>query len=81
MTERKDQKCGVIIKLIKQVGCVVCGIFGLEMCQALASHRNMLKVALDSVRTRFYHINPLMLELNPAAQHCLMRFFTGDFAS
>jgi hypothetical protein len=26
-------------------------------------------------------INPLMLELNPSAQRCLMRFFTGDFAS
>jgi hypothetical protein len=26
-------------------------------------------------------INPLMLELNPSTQHCLMRFFTGDFAS
>jgi hypothetical protein len=25
--------------------------------------------------------NPLMLELNPSAQHCLMRVFTGDFAS
>jgi hypothetical protein len=27
------------------------------------------------------YINPLMLELNPYAQCCLMRFFTGDFAS
>jgi hypothetical protein len=26
-------------------------------------------------------INPLMLELNPSAQCCLIRFFTGDFAS
>jgi hypothetical protein len=26
-------------------------------------------------------INPLTPELNPSAQRCLMRFFTGDFAS
>jgi hypothetical protein len=26
-------------------------------------------------------INPLTLELNPSAQRCLKRFFTGDFAS
>jgi hypothetical protein len=26
-------------------------------------------------------LNPLMLELNTSAQHCMMRFFTGDFAS
>jgi hypothetical protein len=26
-------------------------------------------------------INPLMLELNPSAQCCLTRFFTGDFPS
>jgi hypothetical protein len=26
-------------------------------------------------------INPLMPELNPSAQRCLTRFFTGDFAS
>jgi hypothetical protein len=25
--------------------------------------------------------NPLMPELNPSAQRCLTRFFTGDFAS
>jgi hypothetical protein len=28
-----------------------------------------------------YFINPLKPELNPSAQRCLMRFFTGDFAS
>jgi hypothetical protein len=27
------------------------------------------------------HINPLTPELNPSAQRCLTRFFTGDFAS
>jgi hypothetical protein len=27
------------------------------------------------------HTNPLTPKLNPAAQHCLTRFFTGDFAS
>jgi hypothetical protein len=26
-------------------------------------------------------INPLTPELNPSAQRCLIRFFTGDFAS
>jgi hypothetical protein len=26
-------------------------------------------------------INPLMPELNPSMQHCMARFFTGDFAS
>jgi hypothetical protein len=26
-------------------------------------------------------INPLTMELNPSAQRCLTRFFTGDFAS
>jgi hypothetical protein len=26
-------------------------------------------------------INPLTPELNPSAQRCLMRFFTGNFAS
>jgi hypothetical protein len=26
-------------------------------------------------------VNPLMPELNPSVQHCLMRFFNGDFAS
>jgi hypothetical protein len=26
-------------------------------------------------------VNPLMPELNPSAQRCLMKFFTGDFAS
>jgi hypothetical protein len=27
-----------------------------------------------------HYINPLMPELNPSVQCCLMRFFTGDFA-
>jgi hypothetical protein len=27
------------------------------------------------------HINPLTPELNPSAERCLTRFFTGDFAS
>jgi hypothetical protein len=26
-------------------------------------------------------VNHLTSELNPSAQHCLTRFFTGDFAS
>jgi hypothetical protein len=28
-----------------------------------------------------YGLNPLTLELNPSAQRCLTRTFTGDFAS
>jgi hypothetical protein len=28
-----------------------------------------------------YKLNPLTPELNPSAQRCLTRFFTGDFAS
>jgi hypothetical protein len=27
------------------------------------------------------YLNPLTLEINPSGQRCLMRFFTGDFAS
>jgi hypothetical protein len=30
---------------------------------------------------KFMPINPLTPELNPSAQRCLTRFFTGDFAS
>jgi hypothetical protein len=29
----------------------------------------------------YFRINPLTPELNPSAQRCLTRFFTGDFAS
>jgi hypothetical protein len=29
----------------------------------------------------YKYINPLTPELNPSAQRCLTRFFTGDFAS
>jgi hypothetical protein len=29
----------------------------------------------------FIFINPLTLELNPSAQPCLMKFFSGDFVS
>jgi hypothetical protein len=31
--------------------------------------------------TQFIQINHVTLELNPSAQRCLTRFFTGDFAS
>jgi hypothetical protein len=30
---------------------------------------------------QYVMINPLTPELNPSAQRCLTRFFTGDFAS
>jgi hypothetical protein len=29
----------------------------------------------------YFSVNPLTPELNPYAQRCLMKFFTGDFAS
>jgi hypothetical protein len=32
--------------------------------------------AADTMRV----LNPLMPELNPSTQRCLMRYFTGDFA-
>jgi hypothetical protein len=34
-----------------------------------------------SIESIAKYINPLMPELNPSTQRCLMRFFTGDFAS
>jgi hypothetical protein len=37
-----------------------------------------VKYCLNSVYIKF---NPLTLQLNPSAQCCLTRFFTGDFAS
>jgi hypothetical protein len=30
---------------------------------------------------KYFSLNPLTPELNPSAQHCLTRFFNGDFAS
>jgi hypothetical protein len=36
------------------------------------------KVLVDILQNLF---NPLMPELNPSAQRCMTRFFTGDFAS
>jgi hypothetical protein len=30
---------------------------------------------------KYHSINPLTQELNPSAQRCLKRIFTGDFAS
>jgi hypothetical protein len=45
---------------------------------------------LDAVQEGLQHtqtsifptnVNPLTPELNPSAQRCLKRFFTGDFAS
>jgi hypothetical protein len=34
----------------------------------------------DSLKNSVKAINPITLELNPSAQRCLTRFFTGDFA-
>jgi hypothetical protein len=35
----------------------------------------------DFTLSSLCHFNPLKPELNPSAQRCLMRYFTGDFAS
>jgi hypothetical protein len=32
-----------------------------------------------ALKERRYWVNPLTPELNPSAQRCLPRFFTGDF--
>jgi hypothetical protein len=48
------------------------------------SHRNINKL-FSPARPWTYHsvspdsINPLTPELDPSAQRCLPRFFTGDF--
>jgi hypothetical protein len=39
----------------------------------------VFRITVASVH--MYVINPLTPELNPSAQRCLMRFFTGNFAS
>jgi hypothetical protein len=39
------------------------------------------KVGLSSGKFHHFTINPLTPELNPSAQRCLTRFFTGNFAS
>jgi hypothetical protein len=36
---------------------------------------------LEEVLRPMRLVNPLTPELNPSAQRCLPRFFTGDFAS
>jgi hypothetical protein len=38
-----------------------------------------MKPFKDEAQTALF--NPLTPELNPSAQRCLTRFFTGDFAS
>jgi hypothetical protein len=40
-----------------------------------------MKQQLSVVKLLLGAINPLTPELNPSAQRCLTRFFTGDFAS
>jgi hypothetical protein len=39
------------------------------------------EILANPVEINTYWINPLRPELNPPAQRCLMRFFTGEFAS
>jgi hypothetical protein len=38
-------------------------------------------IALVLITAPMETFNPLTPELNPSAQRCLTRFFTGDFAS
>jgi hypothetical protein len=38
-------------------------------------------LASKGLKSEKNKVNPLMPELNPSAQHCLLRFFTGDFSS
>jgi hypothetical protein len=38
-------------------------------------------IGLKCLEERKKAFNPLTPELNPSAQRCLTRFFTGDFAS
>jgi hypothetical protein len=41
----------------------------------------MILCRLDAQQQQWHTINPLRPELNPSAQRCLTRFFTGDFVS
>jgi hypothetical protein len=41
------------------------------------SYQNELVIDIEWM----FQFNPLMPELNPSTQRCLMRFFTGDFAT
>jgi hypothetical protein len=43
--------------------------------------QKIFKIFLNILITLKMDINPLTPELNPSAQRCLARFFTGDFAS
>jgi hypothetical protein len=55
---------------------------GLMMVQIQARNYSTNKSRLQrNVLCVTETINPLTPELNPSAQRCLTRFFTGDFAS
>jgi hypothetical protein len=41
----------------------------------------VIRKVYEDRNNTFIVINPLTPELNPSAQRCLTRFFTGDFAS
>jgi hypothetical protein len=50
----------------------------------VCSANNLLSQDAQTKRfqiSRAFRINPLTPELNPSAQRCLTRLFTGDFAS
>jgi hypothetical protein len=61
------------------------------LCRYIVSDPERVRVLVQSAAVTAYVIgwnvidkrciNPLTPELNPSAQRCLTRFFTGDFAS
>jgi hypothetical protein len=55
-------------------------IYNLDMCRRLRLLTPFLKEAVF-ISTFTVLSNPLTPELNPSAQRCLTRFFTGDFTS
>jgi hypothetical protein len=42
---------------------------------------NSISIVFMIIPVTDQNINPLTLELNPSAERCLTRHFTGDFAS
>jgi hypothetical protein len=62
----------------------ICGPPGIEPSPPFTLVRSLVTLMtglsqLSAKRQR--HVNSLTPELNPSAQRCLTRFFTGDFAS
>jgi hypothetical protein len=56
-------------------------VCGGEDRHILRNFGKMSHIDTFDFRRRLHRINSLTPELNPSAQRCLTRFFTGDFAS